>query len=124
MSDILPDSEDRFVEGVLDEKKERLLVEVKTDVTSTHIAGLKGGLAKVIQMNPAASWKSVYLDMRNSRLIDSVGVNWMFSETNQLRGEHKKMVLRVSSPAISRVIEFFGLDRVVTLKYRRRKQTR
>ena len=72
--------------------------------------------------NPVSG--SLYLDMRVSRMIDSMGVNWLFAENVRLKDHGKQLVVRISSPAINRVIVFSGLDKLVTLKYRRRKQTR
>ena len=115
---------DDLIEGHVDERKGRLLVEIKDDVTSTHVPELRRGLMDILNDAAGRSWKALYLDMRGSRMVDSMGVNWLFAETVRLKENHKEMVLRISSPAINRVIQFAGLDKVVTLKFRRRKQTR
>ena len=115
---------DTLISGEVDERKRRLLVEVHDDVTSTHVPLLRKGLMQIMEENATRNWKALYLDIRNARMIDSMGVNWIFAETVRLKGEKKQVVLRVSSPAINRVLQFAGLDKVVTLKFRRRKQTR
>ena len=113
-----------LIEGRVDERKGRLLVEIKDDVTSSQVPDLRRGLMQITQKAGFESWKDLYLDMRGARMIDSMGVNWLFAETVRLKENKKRMVLRISSPAINRVIQFAGLDKLVVLKYRRRKQTR
>ncbi|MEX0326024.1 MAG: STAS domain-containing protein [Puniceicoccaceae bacterium] len=108
----------------MDERKGRLLVEVKDDVTSSQVPELRRGLMQITQAAGFDTWKDLYLDMRNSRMIDSMGINWLFAETVRLKENKKRMVLRISSPAIYRVVQFAGLDKLVILKFRRRKQTR
>lgn len=113
-----------LIEGVVDERKRRLLVEVKDDVTSTQVPELRKGLHRLIEASRDADWNSLYLDMRSARMVDSMGMNWLFAESVRLKDDKKKMVVRISSPAINRVMQFAGLDKLVLIKFRRRKQTR
>ncbi len=108
----------------LEERKSRLHVILDTDVTSTQVATLRKGMIDILNKVGFDTWKYLYLDMRDSRMIDSMGVNWLFAENVRLQENSKELVLRISSPAINRIIQFSGLDKLVTLKYRRRKQTR
>ena len=113
-----------LIAGRLDPAKKRLHVEVRDEVTSTQVPTLRQGLKGILESADEKGWDSLFLDMRSSRMIDSMGINWLFAETVRLKDADKMMVIRISSPAINRVLEFAGLDRVVTLKFRRRKQTR
>ena len=114
----------QLIEGRVDERKGRLLIELKDDVTSSQVPDLRRALRLIVDKTDPGSWKDLYLDMRGARMIDSMGVNWLFAETVRLKENKKRMVLRISSPAIHRVIQFAGLDKLVLLKFRRRKQTR
>ena len=114
----------RKITGVVDERKGRLLVEVSDDVTSTHVSDLRKGLMEILDKASGQPWKALYLDMRNARMVDSMGMNWLFAESVRLKEMDKSFVVRISSPAIHRVMQFAGLDKLVTLKFRRRKQTR
>ena len=112
------------ISGRVDVSKKRLLVDVKDDVVSTNVPKLRRGLIEILgQANPD-DWRALYLDMRSTRMIDSMGVNWLYAESVRVSELDKSMVVRISSPAINRVMQFAGLDKVVTLKFRRRKQTR
>lgn len=113
-----------MIKGKLDGRKRRLHVEVNEEVTSSYVSNLRAGLLKIIEEHPETEWDALYLDLRNCRMIDSMGVNWLFAESQRLKQMKKKFVVRISSPAIHRVMQFAGLDQMVTLKYRRRKQTR
>jgi anti-anti-sigma factor len=113
-----------LLEGRVDPQKKRLLVEIKDEVTSTQVPSLRQGLKAILDRSERDEWKALYLDMRSSRMVDSMGVNWLFAESVRLKEEGKTLVIRISSPAINRVMEFAGLDKAVTLKFRRRKQTR
>jgi anti-anti-sigma factor len=112
------------IKGVVDERKGRLLVDVSEDVISTHVSELRKGLMGILDEANTQSWKALYLDLRNARMVDSMGMNWLFAESVRLKELNKTFVIRISSPAIHRVMQFAGLDKVVTLKFRRRKQTR
>lgn len=113
-----------LIAGRLDPSKKRLHVEVRDEVTSTQVPALRQGLRSILESADKESWDALFLDMRSTRMVDSMGINWLFAETVRLKDANKKMVVRISSPAINRVMEFAGLDRMVTLKFRRRKQTR
>lgn len=108
----------------LDSNKRRLLVEIREDITSTQIATLREAFQEVVESSDLEKWTHLYLDLRASRVVDSMGINWIFAESLRLKKANKVFVIRISSPAIFRVMEFAGLDRLVTIKYRRRKQTR
>lgn len=112
------------VSGRVDAVKKRLHVEIRDEVTSTQVPVLRRAFREILEAADSDAWKTLYLDMRSSRMVDSMGVNWLFAETVRLRETGKGVVLRISSPAINRVIQFAGLDKLVTLKFRRRKQTR
>ena len=113
-----------IISGRVDASKKRLLVEIKDEVTSTQVPRLRRGLIEILENADPSQWKALYLDMRAARMVDSMGVNWLYAETVRLSEFNKSLVLRISSPAINRVIQFAGLDKMVTLKFRRRKQTR
>ena len=115
---------DSIIRGIVDERKGRLLVDISEDVTSTHVSELRKGLMEILEAAGDKSWKALYLDIRNSRMVDSMGINWLFAESVRLKELEKTLVIRISSPAIHRVLQFSGLDKLVTVKYRRRKQTR
>ncbi len=114
----------RIIKGIVDERKGRLLVEVSEDVISTHVSDLRKGLIEILDSVSTKTWNALYLDLRNARMVDSMGINWLFAESVRLKEMEKTFVIRISSPAIHRVMEFAGLDKLVTLKFRRRKQTR
>ena len=124
MSNLQKTDKTDIINGKLDERKGRLLLETDVDITSTHVPVLRRGMMDFIESTESSAWKFLYLDLRTARIIDSTGVNWLFAESVRLREEGKQLVLRISSPAINRVFEFAGLDKVVTLKFRRRKQSR
>jgi anti-anti-sigma factor len=119
-----PNNGSLLIEGEIDERKRRLLVEIKDDVTSTQVPDLRKNLLQILDQYKTADWNTLYIDMRTARMIDSMGMNWLFAESMRLKDDKKKVVVRISSPAINRVIQFAGLDKLVTLKFRRRKQTR
>lgn len=108
----------------VDANKRRLLIEINEEITSTQIADLRDSLAKAIEDANDDDWSHLYLDIRAARVVDSMGVNWIFAESLKLKKANKVMVIRISSPAIFRVMQFAGLDRLVMIKFRRRKQTR
>lgn len=115
---------DSIITGVVDQRKGRLLVDVSEDIISTHVSELRKGLMEILESSGSTSWKALYLDIRNARMVDSMGMNWLFAESVRLKEMNKTFVVRISSPAINRVMQFAGLDKMVTLKYRRRRQTR
>lgn len=112
------------IESKLDARKGRLHAAIRDDLTSTTVPDLRRELMEAISLHGMDKWRYLYLDIRSCKMIDSTGMNWLFAEHTRLKGNHKELVLRLSSPAINRVIRFTGLDKLTTVKYRRRKQTR
>jgi len=117
-------SRETLIMGKVDERKSRLLTEIHGDVTSTHVHELRRGLAEIIERTDPAIWDSLYLDIRSARMMDCMGINWIYAETNRLKNLGKQTVIRVSSPAIDRVMRFVELEKLALVKFRRRKQTR
>lgn len=114
----------KIVVGSLDAIKRRLYLEINEDVTGTHVPDMRRAILSILDSAPTERWSTIYIDLRSCRMVDSMGLNWLFAEIVRLRDADKEVVLRASSPAIQRVVEFSGLDRLVTFKFRRRKQTR
>ena len=104
--------------------KKRLVVPIRSDITSTTVDEVGQAFQESLMEHPAEAWKTIYLDLRYARMIDSKGLNWLFNQVKQLDAREKKVVIQVASPAMHRVIEFSGLDKLVTMKFRRRRQTR
>lgn len=114
----------KTVSGSLDVVKKRLHIEINEEVTGTVVPELRRYFLDILDEVGKESWATIYIDLRPSRMIDSMGLNWLFAEIVRLKDADKDVVVRASSPAVKRVIEFSGLDRLVTFKFRRRKQTR
>lgn len=113
-----------MITGQLDGRKKRLKIEVKSELTGTLAQPLREGLSQIKKEYPEDAWDALYLDVRNSRVIDSMGLNWLLAESRALREKNKELVLRVASPAINRVLHFARFDKLATIKYRRRRQLR
>ena len=113
-----------LVTGKVDEWKSRLLTEIHGDVTSTSVPRLRKEMAAIIESADSSQWKSLYVDMRSARLLDCMGLNWIYAETFRLKDSRKNVVIRISSPAIDRIMRFAGIEKLATIKFRRRKQTR
>jgi anti-anti-sigma factor len=114
----------KMAAGSVDTIKKRLYIELNEDVVGTYVADLRRAFLQIMEDVPTEKWNTAYIDLRPCRMIDSMGLNWIFAEIVRLKDADKEVVLRASSPAIARVIEFSGLHRLVTFKFRRRKQTR
>lgn len=114
----------KTVSGNLDIVKKRLHIEINEEVTGTVVPELRRYFLDILDEVGRESWATIYIDLRPCRMIDSMGLNWLFAEIVRLKDADKDVVVRASSPAVKRVIEFSGLDKLVTFKFRRRKQTR
>lgn len=114
----------KTVSGSLDVVKKRLHIEINEEVTGTVVPELRRYFLDILDEVGRESWATIFIDLRPCRMIDSMGLNWLFAEIVRLRDADKDVVVRASSPAVKRVIEFSGLDKLVTFKFRRRKQTR
>jgi anti-anti-sigma regulatory factor len=113
-----------MITGKLDKRKRRLNVEVKSEITGTVTQVLRDGMAKLRRAHAPDEWDAVYFDMRNARIIDSMGLNWVFGESRWLKELDKTMVIRIASPAIHKVMDFSRMEKVATIKFRRRRQLR
>ena len=110
-----------LVTGRVDERKSRLLTEIHGDVTRTHVPRLRRELTELIENVDPGLWKSLYLDMRTARLLDCMGLNWIYAETFRLKDNRKNVVIRISSPAIDRILRYAAIEKLATIKFRRRK---
>lgn len=108
----------------LDSRKRRLIVIVPEDITSTRVEQSQQKLEAEWNRLDDAVWSELQLDLRNARIVDSMGLNWIYTVSRRVRAEGKKLVIRVSSPAVLKVLDFVGMRNMSTIKYRRRRQMR
>ena len=104
--------------------KGRLLMTLQKDLTSNTTPTMEQAWQDFVQRDDPLQWRTVFVDLRETRILDSVGLNWLFAFYRQLAAAGKKIVLRVSSPAIKRVLDFACFDEFVEIRFRRRRQTR
>ncbi len=113
-----------LISSELKASKKRLVIPINSDLTSSTVDTVGKAFRETIAQYPMEQWKTIYFDLRNARMIDSKGVNWLFSEVRNLQTRGRIVVFQVASPAVHRVMEFSGLDQLVIMKFRRRRQTR
>ncbi len=113
-----------LISSELKASKKRLVIPINSDITSSTVDAVGEAFREAVAQHPMETWKTIYFDLRNARMIDSKGVNWLFSEVRNLQTRGKIVVFQVASPAIHRVMEFSGLEQLVIMKFRRRRQTR
>lgn len=113
-----------LISSTLKASKKRLVIPINSDITSSTIDAIADAFRDAVKEHPQENWKTIYFDLRNARMIDSKGINWLFSEVRRLQMRGRIVVFQVASPAVHRVMQFSGLDDLVIMKFRRRRQTR
>lgn len=102
--------------------KRRLVLTIEEDLKSTTVEEARRWLEEEWPEHARSALKQVYLDVRNARIIDSIGVNWIFMLVRACREVDVPVTIRVASLAALRVFEFAGIDKLATIKFRHRKQ--
>ena len=103
--------------------KKRLMMVLEEDLSSGRTNEIAQAWEAFQRTDNPEAWKTLYFDLRETRILDSVGLNWLFSFVRQLEGAGKKMVVRVSSPAIKRVLDYACFAHFAEIRFRRRRQT-
>lgn len=111
-----------MLECTYNEGKRRLVLAITGDLKSTGVPEAHRWLEEEWPEQSCRPLKQVYLDVRSARIIDSTGVNWIFLLVRACREIGLTLTVQLASPAAMRVFEFAGLDKLTTIKYRRRKQ--
>lgn len=104
------------------ESKGRLLVAFAGDLKSTGSEPARLWLEGEWPRWAENPLKQVYLDLRNARIVDSVGLNWVFTLHLACRKRGVPLTIQIASPTVRRVFEFAQLEKLATIKYRLRKQ--
>jgi len=113
-----------MVDFEIDAPKKRLHLTLDEDLSSTHVASMRDAWTGFKAGDTGEAWTTVYFDLRETRILDSVGLNWLFSFSKELTASKKKLLIRVSSPAIKRVLDFANFEQFADIRFRRRRQTR
>lgn len=112
-----------MLDATFHEEKGRLVIGFDGDLKSTNVEEARQWLdAEWPRFSSRVGLKQVYLDVRKARVIDSVGMNWIFMLLSACGERHVGLTIQVASPAAMRVFEFSGLPKLATIKFRRRKQ--
>lgn len=111
-----------MVECAYNEGKRRVVVIVIQDLKSTTVGAAHAWLEDEWPAYRAKAPKQVYLDVRNLRVVDSTGMNWILLLLRACQEINVPLTIQVASPAAMRVFKFAGLDKLTILKYRYRKQ--
>lgn len=102
--------------------KRRLRLIVESDLKSTNVDEVRAETERYFEETSRDAYKTVYLDLRNSKLVDSMALNWIFMLIRDLKSHQKSMVIQISSPAVRRVFEFANIEGLAEVKYRKRRQ--
>ncbi len=104
------------------ESKRRVVVRLEGDLKSTSVPEAGNWLATEWPRIRAQSPKQIQLDLREAKVVDSTGLNWVFQFLKNCRDLGVKPSIQIASPAAQRVFQFAGLDKLATVKFRSRKQ--
>ncbi|KAF0095586.1 MAG: hypothetical protein E1N59_1081 [Puniceicoccaceae bacterium 5H] len=113
-----------MIQPDLDRVRRRLYLTFEDDIINTQLDKLGQELDEVLERFAGDQPKVLYFDLRNLRMIDSMGLHWLFETLQDQKELGRELILQIASPAIQRVVSFGGLDQLAEIKFRRRRQTR
>ncbi len=78
------------------------------DILSTNAEQFRQQLAAIL--DKGGEWKLLELDLRASRLVDSVGLNAIVSAIKRTKSRGGDVRIRVRHPSVARLFAFTRLD--------------
>lgn len=84
------------------------------DVVSTTIEDLRQRLDAV--SSGAAANQPLEIDLRATRLIDSVGLNLLVTVIKREQAGQRPVLIRVGHASVERILQFTRLDRHATIR--------
>lgn len=89
-----------------------LEVQISGDILSTNAAQIRHQVFTAISpdCDGNSQWTVLSVDLRNARMVDSVGLNLLVSLIKELTARDKKLRLLVGSKHILRSMRFTRLD--------------
>ncbi len=81
---------------------------LRGDLLSTNAAATQTEINRL--METSSSWKTIELDLRAARIIDSVGLNLIVSIVRTARPEGRSVRLLVANQNVRRVMAFTRID--------------
>jgi anti-anti-sigma factor len=95
----------------------RLVVKFEGDLQSTTVNEMKPGFAAIFNkatVHPEP-WNELELDLSRARMIDSAGLNLLMTLVKASQERKTKVIARVASKTVQRIIQFTRLDRSIEL---------
>ncbi len=95
----------------------RLIVPFSGDLLSTVAAEMKPGFAVLFNKSTVheSPWVELELDLTRARMIDSAGLNLIMTVMKAAQERKVKVIARVASKTVQRIIQFTRLDRSLEL---------
>ncbi len=96
----------------IDPAKKTLSIQIPGDIMSTNVEALRKEIIALIPAPTAEKkWATLELDLINTKMIDSAGLNLIVSLVKMLSGQNCKLRALLASQNIRRAFLFTRLDR-------------
>ncbi|MDP0500175.1 MAG: STAS domain-containing protein [Verrucomicrobiota bacterium JB022] len=113
-----------MIQPDFDRVRRRLYLVFDENIISTQLEPLSKTVEEVLQAHESLGPQVIYFDLRELRMIDSMGLHWLFEVMRDQHALGRKLILQIASPAINKVVTFGGLGQLAEIKFRRRSQVR
>ncbi len=110
-----------MVKATHDPKENILTLEVAGDLVSTSAEPCAAEIDEWLARHKKKDWIRLDLDLRASRLVDSVGLNVVIGLVKRLQKQKKAVKVFIASPSVKRVFEFSHLSEHVEVHYKKRR---
>jgi anti-anti-sigma regulatory factor len=94
-----------------------LQISVPGDLLSTNADQFRAGAFSLMdaQAGRSSEWSGVAVDLRAAQMVDSAGLNAIFSLIRRLKAEGKRASIQVKDPHVCQIFLFTRLDRLAEI---------
>jgi len=92
---------------------EEITLVIGGNILSTNVQEVRQKVLDVLNQNETGNplWKRLHLDLTAAQMIDSTGLNFLVAVTRHVKKRGIELKISVSSPNISKRINFIRLPR-------------
>jgi len=105
---------------LLDNDRRTLVAVFSTDVLSTTVDAIRPEVFSAIDSPrfPPDAWDCFEADLSSSKMVDSVGLNFLVTVIRAVKEKSKRVRLVASSPHVLRVLRFTRVDQIAEVIHR------
>ncbi len=101
----------------IDSSAKSLKITVPGDILSTNVGQYSDDFSKIIEAESKSDWSTMEIDLSNTKMVDSTGLNFLITVVKKLQSLNKSAKALITNANVNRTFVFTRLDQHIDVVY-------